>query len=201
MIATIEGNRTTRRKPDQRAPVYLDNHATTPVDPRVARIVFDTMTEKFGNAHSVDHVYGQTAATLVQQAAAEVADLLRASPDHVRFTSCATEAIRIALSIAAANVKRLRVGVSHVEHKAVLDPLRALEQEGRATLRWIEVDGAGRVSLDDLARVVTDGVDLVCLMAATMRSARSIRSPRRLRSPQLAAQRSWWTRRQPSVES
>lgn len=48
----------------------------------------------------------------------------------------------------------------------MLDPLRALEQEGRATLRWIDVDGAGRVSLDDLARVVTDGVDLVCLMAA-----------------------------------
>jgi cysteine desulfurase len=149
-----------------RSAVYLDHHATTPIDPRVAQVVFDTMTVKFGNAHSVDHVYGQTAAALVQQAAAEVADLLRTSPDHIRFTSGATEAIRIALGIAAANTKCLRVGVSRVEHKAVLEPLVTLEQRGRATLRWIDVDSAGRVSLDNLAQVVTDGVDLVCLMAA-----------------------------------
>jgi selenocysteine lyase/cysteine desulfurase len=82
--------------------VYLDHHATTPVDPRVAQLVFDAMTEKFGNAHSVDHIYGQTAAALVDQAAAEVADLLNASPDNVRFTSSASEAIRLALGIAAA---------------------------------------------------------------------------------------------------
>ena len=154
------------RRSTDRSAVYLDHHATTPIDPRVAQVVFETMTAKFGNPHSVDHVYGQTAAALVQQAAAEVADLLRASPDHVRFTSGATEAIRIALGIAAANAKCLRVGVSRVEHKAVLDPLRALEHQGRATLRWIDVDSAGRVSLDDIARVVADGVDLVCLMAA-----------------------------------
>ena len=132
----------------------------------MAQIVFDTMTVKFGNAHSLDHVYGETAAALVQQAVGEVADLLHTSPDHVRFTSGATEAIRIALGIAAANAKCLRVGVSRVEHKAVLDPLRALEHQGRATLRWIDVDSAGRVSLDDLGRVIANGVDLVCLMAA-----------------------------------
>jgi cysteine desulfurase len=146
--------------------VYLDHHATTPVDPRVAQLVFDAMTEKFGNAHSVDHIYGQSAAALVDQAALEVADLLNTSPDNVRFTSSASEAIRLALGIAAASTKCLRVAVSRVEHKAVLDPLRSLERRGQAALRWIDVDRAGRVSLKEIARFLDEGVDLLCLMAA-----------------------------------
>jgi cysteine desulfurase len=146
--------------------IYLDHHATTPVDPRVAQVVFEAMTQTFGNAHSVDHVFGEEAATMVEQAAIEVADLLDARPDFVRFVSSATEAIKIALGIAAADKKLLRVAVTRVEHKAVLDPLRLLEHHGRATLEWIDVDEAGRVSLDDLARALEKNVDLLCLMAA-----------------------------------
>lgn len=146
--------------------VYLDHHATTPVDPRVARVVFDVMTKNFGNAHSVDHLYGQGAARIVESAAGDVAGLLGADQNSVRFTSGATEGIRLAFAIACAANPRLRVAVSRVEHAAVLEPLCALENEGRVVLRWIEVDGAGRVDISDIERVANEGIDFICLMAA-----------------------------------
>jgi cysteine desulfurase len=120
--------------------VYLDYQASTPVDPRVAKLVFDTMNAEFGNAHSVDHAYGHAAAALVDQAAIALAEFLHTSANHVLFTSGATEAIRIALEIASSRTDRLRVAVSRVEHKAVLAPLRSLDRQGRAALRWIDVD-------------------------------------------------------------
>jgi cysteine desulfurase len=147
-------------------PVYLDNHATTPIDPRVAQLVFHTMTKHFGNAHSVDHVIGQRAAMLVKQAAEDVAYLLGSYSKNVRFTSGATEAIRIALGIAATGKTHLRVAVSRVEHKAVLEPLRCMEEQGRATLRWIDVDKKGQISIDQIALILGEGIDLLCLMAA-----------------------------------
>lgn len=158
---TITGTR-----PSGPTAVYLDHHATTPVDPRVARVVFETMTNNFGNAHSVDHIFGQSAAGLVGRAAVQVADFLSASPKNVRFTSGATEAIRIALEIAVSKRKCLKVGVSRVEHKAVLHPLLSLERQGRATLVWIDADSAGRIALEDIKSVVEQDIDLLCLMAA-----------------------------------
>ena len=149
-------------------PIYLDHHATTPVDPSVARIVLQTMTETFGNPNSIDHVFGDTAAATVDRAREDVAALLKAPAEHVRFTSGATEAIRIALGIARANSNRtkLRVAVTRVEHSAVLESLASLEQDGLADLRWIDVDTAARVSLGDVQRALAPGVDLLCLMAA-----------------------------------
>lgn len=147
-------------------PVYLDHHATTPVDPRVANLVFETMTERFGNAHSIDHAYGQTAAALVEQAQAQVADLLGSSPKSVRFTFGATDSARIALAIAASAHPTLRIALPRVEHKAVLDPVRSLVRHNRATVQWIEVDDKARIFRDQIARVLANGVDLLCLMAA-----------------------------------
>jgi len=156
----------TGEKSQHQAAIYLDNHATTPIDPRVADVVLRVMIENFGNAHSVDHCHGQSAAALVEAAAEHVANLIHADSDHVRFTSGATEAIRLAVAMAADASPRLRVAVSRVEHKAVLDPLRALEHKGHAQLHWIDVDRDGCVVLDDLERIAEQGVDLVCVMAA-----------------------------------
>src|SRR5208337_5236307 len=77
-------------------PVYLDHHATTPVDPRVAKVVLHAMMETFGNPNSIDHVFGEAAAVIIDDARQAVAELVGGEPEHVRFTSGATEAIRIA---------------------------------------------------------------------------------------------------------
>jgi cysteine desulfurase len=146
--------------------VYLDHHATTPVDPRVAKLVFETMTESFGNAHSIDHAHGQAAAALVENAASQVAELTGAAPKSVRFTSGATESIRMAIACASADRECLRVALPRVEHKAILDSVRSLVRQGRAKVHWIEVDHKARVSIDEIKTTLAKGVDLLCLMAA-----------------------------------
>src|SRR6201996_8790507 len=78
-------------------PIYLDHHATTPVDPRVADVVVDAMLNVFGNANSVDHTHGEAALELVERATAEVADLIGSDAARVRFTSGSTESIRLAV--------------------------------------------------------------------------------------------------------
>ena len=80
-----------------RLPIYLDYHATTPVDPRVAAIVLRVMTADFGNANSAEHVYGDVAAELVDEARGHVAALVGADPETVNFTSGSTESIRLAI--------------------------------------------------------------------------------------------------------
>src|SRR3546814_10611952 len=79
-------------------PIYLDHHATTPVDPRVTKMVVHAMTDVYGNANSVDHAYGEAAAELVESARRSVAALVGAAPGNVHFTSGSTQAIGIALS-------------------------------------------------------------------------------------------------------
>ena len=150
------------------SPIYLDHHATTPVDPRVVQVVLTTMTQTFGNPNSVDHVFGEAAAAIIEQAREDVAQLLRATPEHIRFTSGATEAIRIALgiAIATANLPVIRVAVSRAEHNALLDPLKNLADDGKAIIHWLDVDGLGRVCLPDVSKVLANGIDLLCLMAA-----------------------------------
>jgi cysteine desulfurase len=149
-------------------PIYLDHQATTPVDPRVAAVVWETMTTQFGNANSVDHLYGEEAAHLLADARSAVAGLVGAAPEHVRFTSGATEGIRLALQTAVrkADGRPLRVACSPAEHRAVLDVLHSLETEGKARVTWLPVDGLGCVSLDKIAQACGGGIDLVCLMAA-----------------------------------
>ncbi|MFN3945305.1 MAG: cysteine desulfurase family protein [Allosphingosinicella sp.] len=148
-------------------PIYLDHQSTTPVDSRVAALMVDVMTTRFGNAASADHFYGEEASALVAGAATEVAALVGASPNQVRFTSGATEAIRLAFQIARSQADRpLRVAASRAEHRAVLDQLERMERAGTAAVEWLSVDYAGKVALPEIARVLTDGVDLLCLMAA-----------------------------------
>lgn len=153
-----------------RPPIYLDYHATTPVDPRVVDCVVSYMTTQFGNASSVDHEYGDAAAAAVTDAKREIAELLGSSLGSVIFTSGATESINLALQ-GLANSRRapsspLRIGLSPLEHRAVIDTCEVLERRGAARLTWFLVDTAGRLDLQQLEDRCRDGLDLVCVMAA-----------------------------------
>lgn len=148
-------------------PIYLDYHATTPVDPRVAAAVLDAMITEFGNANSVEHLYGEVAARLVEDARFEVANLVSAEPEGVHFTSGSTEAIQLALAHALATHKRpLRVALTTVEHRALLDRVVDHERGGDIALSWLPVDQFARLDLDALEKTCQEGVDLVCVMAA-----------------------------------
>lgn len=156
-----------RRPTSDVRPIYLDHQSTTPADPRVAALVLEVMTTRFGNAASVDHLYGEEASALMEDAAAAVAALIGSSPDQVRFTSGATEAVRLALQIALSQASEpLRIAASRAEHRAVLDQLERMERAGTAEVRWLRVDRVGQVALAEIDEALEKGVDLLCLMAA-----------------------------------
>lgn len=151
-----------------RRPIYLDHHATTPVDPRVAAVVLKAMTETFGNPNSADHRHGDEAATLVDDARGHVAALVGAAADDVRFTSGSSEALRLALAHAAERFPGapLAVACSRAEHPALLEALAAAAENGWARTIWLDVDGDGRVGIGSIEAALAEGASLVCLMAA-----------------------------------
>ncbi|HNR22777.1 MAG TPA: aminotransferase class V-fold PLP-dependent enzyme [Steroidobacteraceae bacterium] len=130
-----------------RSPVYLDNAATTAVDPRVAAAMNECLTAEgvFGNP-SAAHAYGREAARRVASARREVAAIVGADPASIVFTSGATEAANLALlGSARANADRRRhLVTARTEHRATLDPIRQLEKEGFA-VTWLTPDRAGRI--------------------------------------------------------
>jgi len=157
--------------------IYLDYHATTPVDPRVADRVYHHMTQEFGNASSTDHEWGDRAEAAVKQAAKQVADLVGASPKDIIWTSGATESINLAIQGSppaplfrsgrgARGEGKHRIGLMPLEHKAVLDTCQALANRGWAELIDLTVDAKGRLDLDQLEQVCADGLSLLCVMAA-----------------------------------
>ncbi len=148
--------------------IYLDYHATSPVDRRVADRIYHYMTEEFGNASSTDHAWGDRAEAAIQQAAQQVADLIGASPREIVWTSGATESINLAIqgSLAPNPTKPHRIGLMPLEHKAVLDTCRALEKRGWAELVYLQVDSKGRLDLQHLEQVCAEGLSLLCVMAA-----------------------------------
>ncbi len=149
-------------------PIYLDYHATTPTDPRVASLMLHYMTEEFGNASSTDHEYGDRAEAAIKQAAKNVADLVGASPREIIWTSGATESINLAIqgSLSPNPQKPHRIALPPIEHKAVLDTCHALEKRGWAELIYLRVDSKGKLDLDHLEQVCAEGVSLLCVMAA-----------------------------------
>ncbi|MGO6902644.1 cysteine desulfurase family protein, partial [Rhizobium ruizarguesonis] len=147
--------------------VYLDNHATTPVDPRVAEVAIRMMVEEFGNANGVENIHGERAASAVAQAKERVAQLLGAELGDVYFTSGSTEAIQLAISHSIGTRRApLRIAISRVEHKAVIDTASHAERIGMAVLSWIDVDDKAQIDRSSLLSVLQGGVDLVCVMAA-----------------------------------
>ena len=148
--------------------IYLDYHATTPVDPRAADRVYHAMTTEFGNASSVDHEWGDRAEAAVKLAAKHVADLIGASPREIIWTSGATESINLAIqgSLPSHPDKPHRIALLPLEHKAVLDTCQILEERGWAQLIYLQVDSKGRLDRDHLEQVCAEGLSLLCVMAA-----------------------------------
>src|SRR5688572_22573711 len=147
--------------------IYLDHHATTPVDARVLEAMLPYFTEKFGNAASKQHRFGWEANDAVERARKQVAALIGAGSKDVIFTSGATEANNLAIKGAATARRSERDHLVTVatEHKAVLDPMARLAREGwRVTV--LPVSASGLVDLAALDRVVTDRTALVSVMAA-----------------------------------
>lgn len=149
-----------------RAPVYLDCHATTPLDPRVLDAMLPYFTEHFGNPASSTHAWGWKAQAAVEQARREVATILGASPREIVFTSGATESNNLAIMGAARAVPdRPRVIVSAIEHKSVLEAAGALGTTGHEVVR-LPVGRDGVIDLEAAARAIDDRTALVSVMAA-----------------------------------
>jgi cysteine desulfurase len=148
-------------------PIYLDNHSTTCVDPRVLEAMLPFFSERYGNSASRTHTFGWSAEEAVTQARAEVAELIGAQPKEIVFTSGATESDNLALKGAAAMYRSKGNHIITVvtEHKAVLDVCRRLEREGfRVT--FLPVDEFGRVTAAQVAAAMTEQTILVSVMAA-----------------------------------
>lgn len=153
---------------DLPSPVYLDHHATTPIDPRVIEVMVDAMRRHIGNPNSVEHGAGRAAAAAVEAARADVADLIGCERDQVRFTGSASDAIRKGLAIALAGEygRRLRVAATAVEHPAMLSSLADLQANGRIDIVWLPVDQKGQIAIDMVKSAIAEGIDLMCLMMA-----------------------------------
>ena len=150
-----------------RAPVYLDYHATTPVDGRVLESMLPYFTLDFGNAASSTHSWGWRARDAVESARREVATLIGAQPREIVFTGGATESNNMAIHgvTTTAPSSRRHIVVSAIEHKSVLEPAQHLTAGGwRVTVAPVRHDG--RIDLDALEGTIGDDTALVSVMAA-----------------------------------
>ncbi|WP_036483045.1 cysteine desulfurase family protein [Myxosarcina sp. GI1] len=148
-------------------PIYLDNHATTPVDERVLEAMIPYFTEKFGNPSSITHVYGWEAEAAVKQARETIANAISATPEEIVFTSGATEANNLAIKgVAEAYFSQGRHIITvQTEHSAVLDPCGYLETLG-FEVTYLPVQSDGLIDLNKLETAIRDDTILVSVMAA-----------------------------------
>ena len=148
-------------------PVYLDYHATTPVDPQVLETMLPYFTQVFGNAASRNHEYGWTAEAAVEKARGQIASLIGATDKEIIFTSGATESNNLAITGVAEMYKDKgkHIITSAIEHKAVLDTCLALEQKGYE-ISYVPVDSTGRVDLVELRKLIRPDTILVSIMFA-----------------------------------
>jgi cysteine desulfurase len=149
------------------APIYLDHHATTPVDPAVVQIMLPFFTEKFGNPSGRQHVYGEEAHGAVEAARAQVAALIGAPPEDIVFTSGATESDNLAVRGLARGLAAAgrHLVTTTIEHAAVLEPCRTLEREGFEVTR-VPVGADGLVDAAALIAALRGDTVLVSLMGA-----------------------------------
>lgn len=143
--------------------IFLDYQSTTPVDPRVLDKMLPYFTEKFGNPHSAEHIYGIESFNGVENAAGEISGALGVAAKDLVFTSGATEANNLAFRGLLGRAKGHFVS-SLTEHKSVTGTLTALEKLGHKT-SWVPVDSQGIIDLDALAAAITPKTTLVSIMA------------------------------------
>jgi cysteine desulfurase len=148
-------------------PVYMDNHATTPVDPRVLDAMLPYFREKFGNSASRNHSFGWTAEEAVENARGQVARLINATPKEIIITSGATESDNLAIKGVA---EMYREKGNHIitqvtEHKAVLDTCKRMEKYGYE-VTYLPVQKDGRINLDELRHAITPKTILISIMYA-----------------------------------
>jgi cysteine desulfurase len=148
-------------------PIYLDHHATTPVDPRVLKEMLPYFTEKFGNASSLDHPFGYEASLAVEEAREKIALGINARHDEIIFTSGATESDNIAL---IGTMQKYADRGDHLitcvtEHKAVLDTAKHLESLGKK-VTYLPVNEFGEINLEELKNSITDKTVMISIMTA-----------------------------------
>ena len=148
-------------------PIYMDHHATTPVDERVLEAMLPYFGDRFGNAASRVHAHGKAARDAVEAARADVAGLIGARAEELIFTSGATESDNLAITGTARGraSEGKHIITARTEHKAVLDTCSALEQEGWRVTR-LDVDERGLVAPDAVANALADDTVLVSVMLA-----------------------------------
>ena len=146
-------------------PIYMDYHATTPLDPKVLEAMMPYLTQQFGNAASRSHSFGWDAEAAVENARGQIAKLIGASSKEIIFTSGATESINLAIKGAA---EMYREKGNHLitlstEHKATLDCMKYLEKQG-FSVTYLPVDKTGKVDLETLKSAITDKTLLISIL-------------------------------------
>lgn len=148
------------------APIYLDHNATTPLDPAVLRAMLPYFTENFGNPASIEHSHGNAAAQAVEHARAQIATLIGARPAEIIFTGSCTESNNLAiLGFAEAHPEKRHLVTSLIEHPAVLEPARQLEQRGWK-VTYLPVSPDGLVDPEAMSAAIDESTGLVSIMAA-----------------------------------
>jgi len=148
--------------------IYMDNHATTPMDPRVLEAMMPWFTERFGNAASRNHAFGWEAEEAVDRAREQVAGLIGGKAKEVVWLSGATESDNLAIKgvVEFYKDKGRHVITATTEHKAVLDTCKALERKGLARVTYLPVDTTGRIDPEQVRAAIADDTVLISIMFA-----------------------------------
>ncbi len=147
-------------------PVYLDYHATTPVDPRVMESMLPYFTERFGNPASASHAYGWEAESAVQHARAQVAAVIGADPSEILFTGGASESNNLVIKGIAESYARKgdHIVTTTIEHKSVLESCMHLARVGKIRVTWIPPERSGKVDPERIAAALTGRTILVSII-------------------------------------